>query len=76
MKSSMGFCMQLLYGHLVWKSCMAFLYGNLVRMSHVEIMYEKHVRTYVGEMLYGIVVWTCCTDVRESCVDILNGHCV
>ena len=55
---------------------MAFLYGNLVRMSRVEIMYENHVRTYAGEMLYGFVVWKCCTDVWKSCVDILNGHFV
>ena len=58
-----GFCMQLLYGHHVWKSCMACLYGDLVRMSRVEIKYEIHVRTYAGKMLYGSVAWKCCTDV-------------
>ena len=55
---------------------MACLYGNLVQMSRVEIMYEMHVRTYVGKMLYGSVVWKCCTDVWKSCVDILNEHFV
>ena len=55
MKSCTDLCMQLLYGHHVWKSCMAGLYGNLVRMPRLEIMYEMHVQTYVGKMLYGSV---------------------
>ena len=76
MKSCTDFCTQLVYGHHVWKSCMASLYGNLVRMSRVEIMYEIHVRTHVGKMLYGSVVWKCCMDVWKSCVDILNEHFV
>ena len=76
MKPCTGFCVHLLYGHHAWKSCMACLYGNLARVSRVEIVYEINVRTSVGKMLYGSVAWKCCTDVLESCVDILNEHFV
>ena len=40
----------------------------------MEIMYEINEPTYVGKILYGSVVWKCCTDVWKSCVEIMYGN--